>query len=146
MSSRPIAPLAKTTAGPEETRNLGREIASHLKPGSVVFLEGDLGSGKTTLVQGICAGLGVDAWPNSPTFTLINQYEGRMPVYHCDFYRLNDPGELANLGLEEVFGGKGVALVEWPRLADEWAPPDLVRIHLKRLSARRREITIRGLM
>ncbi|HOT35334.1 MAG TPA: tRNA (adenosine(37)-N6)-threonylcarbamoyltransferase complex ATPase subunit type 1 TsaE [Candidatus Latescibacteria bacterium] len=138
-------PRTYVTTSPDETREFGKRIAPWLRPGSVVFLYGDLGSGKTTLVQGICAGLEVGVWPNSPTFTLINQYEGTVPVFHCDFYRLGDPGELATLGLEEVFFGDGIALVEWPELAEEWAPSHTIRLTITRRSAKKREIVLRGL-
>ncbi|HPU83967.1 MAG TPA: tRNA (adenosine(37)-N6)-threonylcarbamoyltransferase complex ATPase subunit type 1 TsaE [Candidatus Latescibacteria bacterium] len=138
-------PRTYVTNSPDETREFGEKIAPRLGPGNVVFLYGDLGSGKTTLVQGICAGLQVSVWPNSPTFTLINQYEGRVPVFHCDFYRLGDPGELATLGLEEVFFGNGIALVEWPELAEEWAPLDTIRVKITRRSAKKREIVLHGL-
>jgi len=138
-------PRTYVTTSPDETREFGKRIAPWLRPGSVVFLYGDLGSGKTTLVQGICAGLEVGVWPNSPTFTLINQYEGTVPVFHCDFYRLADPGELATLGLEEVFFGDGIALVEWPELAEEWAPSHTIRLTITRRSAKKREIVLRGL-
>ena len=138
-------PRTYVTTSPDETREFGKRIAPWLRPGSVVFLYGDLGSGKTTLVQGICAGLEVGVWPNSPTFTLINQYEGTVPVFHCDFYRLADPGELATLGLEEVFFGNGIALVEWPELAEEWAPSHTIRLTITRRSAKKREIVLRGL-
>ncbi|HDS74815.1 MAG TPA: tRNA (adenosine(37)-N6)-threonylcarbamoyltransferase complex ATPase subunit type 1 TsaE, partial [Firmicutes bacterium] len=106
---------------------------------------GSLGAGKTTLVQGICHGLGVTAWANSPTFTLINEYVGTrngepLRVYHCDFYRIDDPEELATLALDEVFYGDGVTLVEWPDVAEEWAPDDAVRVKITRIGANERRL------
>ncbi|MCR4399517.1 MAG: tRNA (adenosine(37)-N6)-threonylcarbamoyltransferase complex ATPase subunit type 1 TsaE [Syntrophomonadaceae bacterium] len=94
-------------------RRLGEHIASVLGPGDLVYLVGVLGAGKTTLVQGIARGLGVTGRVTSPTFTLVNVYEGRVPVYHCDLYRLEE-GELVHLGLEDLVEGDGVVLVEWP--------------------------------
>ena len=134
-----------TSESPEETRTWGTTLADRLKPGDVVLLDGDLGSGKTTLAQGLCGGLGVAEWVNSPTFTLINEYTGRLKVHHCDFYRLADPSELEALAVEEVFYGDGVALVEWPDVADGWVPPDAVRITITRTGAEQRRFEVKGL-
>ena len=104
-----------TTQNPEETQALGQRIGKKLIPGDLVLLSGDLGTGKTTLAQGISQGLGVgpDQYVRSPSFTLINQYQGNIPVYHIDLYRIESGPDLANLGLEEYLFGEGVALVEW---------------------------------
>ena len=94
---------------------LGEKIGKHLKVGDIVFLFGDLGAGKTTLTQGIARGLGVakEEYVRSPTFTLVNQYKGNVPVYHIDLYRIASSHELEDLGLEEVFTSEGVSIVEW---------------------------------
>ncbi len=128
----------------DETRRIGLSIGEGLRPGVVVLLVGQMGAGKTMLAQGLCHGLGVDAWASSPTFTLINEYVGRVRVYHCDFYRLADPAELATLALDEVLYGDGVALIEWPEVAEEWLPEDPVRITLARQSASERLIRCEG--
>ena len=143
----PNRTVSVDTHSDDETRAFGRKIAARLEPGSVVLLEGDLGAGKTTLVQGICHGLGVDAWANSPTFTLINEYVGNsngteLRVYHCDFYRIDDPDELQTLAIDEVFYGDGISLVEWPDVAAEWAPPHAVRIAITRTGAEDRHIRV----
>jgi len=103
------------TQNPEETLALGRKIGEKLIPGDLILLSGDLGTGKTTLVQGISQGLGVgpDQYVRSPSFTLINPYQGSLPVYHIDLYRIDSGPDLANLGLEEYLFGEGVSLVEW---------------------------------
>ncbi len=103
------------TSSPEETKKLAVKIAQDLKPGDVLALEGELGSGKTQFVQGLAKGLGVseNGYVRSPSFTLLNEYRGRMPLYHFDFYRLHEPLELDDLGLEEYFDGKGVTAIEW---------------------------------
>lgn len=103
------------THSADETLNLGEKIGQHLQAGDIVFLFGELGAGKTTLTQGIARGLGVprDEYVRSPTFTLINQYAGRVPVFHIDLYRIASPRELEDLGLEETLGAGGVAIVEW---------------------------------
>ncbi len=120
-----------TSRSPDETRALGRRLAPLLEPGDVVVLAGDLGAGKTCLAQGICQGLGVDEPVTSPTFTLINEYQGRLTVYHLDAYRLTGPAEAADLGLEEVLGGDGVALVEWADRIAEHLPHDVLQVELQ---------------
>lgn len=141
----------RTTDSAEATRAFGHELARTLAPGAVVLLSGDLGTGKTTLVQGICHALGVPQWANSPTFTLINEYEGAMNgkqlrIFHCDFYRIDDPDELHTFALDEVLYGDGIALVEWPEVASEWVPDSAVRITLTRTGAESRLITISGVV
>jgi len=101
------------TASPAETAAAGEKLGGLLEPGDVVCLTGALGAGKTCFAQGVARGLGVTETVNSPTFTLINEYRGRLPFYHMDVFRLSAPGEMADLGYEEYFYGEGVALVEW---------------------------------
>lgn len=102
------------TRSEAETSRVGFDLAADLEPGDVVLLIGDLGLGKTVLARGIAAGLGVDpAEVHSPTYTLVNQYRGRVPVYHVDLYRIDRESELDELGLEEILGGEGVTIVEW---------------------------------
>ena len=113
----------------EQTRSLGAVLADLLAPGDVVGLCGDLGAGKTLLAGAVTHALGVapDVPITSPTFTLINEYRGRLPVYHMDLYRLGDPGELYELGLWEYYDGEGVCLVEWcDRFSDLWPARALV--------------------
>jgi len=116
--------------GAAETRAIGRRLAAALQPGAVLIFTGNLGAGKTTLIQGVCEGLGVTATVTSPTFTLINEYPGRLPVYHFDFYRLHADAELHDLGLEEYFDGEGICLIEWPELIESWLPAGHSRLHL----------------
>jgi len=103
------------TRSASDTLILGEKIGKHLEAGDIVFLFGDLGAGKTTLTQGIARGLGVakEEYVRSPTFTLVNQYKGKVPVYHIDLYRIASSRELEDLGLEEVFSSEGVSIVEW---------------------------------
>jgi tRNA threonylcarbamoyladenosine biosynthesis protein TsaE len=98
-----------------DTLTLGEKIGLHLEAGDIVFLFGDLGAGKTTLTQGIARGLGVakEEYVRSPTFTLVNQYKGNVPVYHIDLYRIASSHELEDLGLDEVFTSEGISIVEW---------------------------------
>ena len=110
---------------------LGKALAEYLQKGQGGTFEGNLGSGKTTLIRGICQGLNIDEPVTSPTFTLVNEYEGRHPVYHFDFYRITDASELLDLGLEEYFYDQGICLIEWPEQVQSWLPDDHWRIILK---------------
>ena len=101
------------SASASQTHRLGALLGGLLRPGDVVLLEGPLGAGKTALTQGIGAGLGVRETINSPTFTILKEYMGRLPLYHFDLYRIEDPEELFTLGFEDYFGGEGVCVVEW---------------------------------
>ena len=114
------SPISRSviTRSAQQTRALGAELALLLQPGDVLALQGDLGAGKTCLVQGICHGLHVEDVVNSPTFILVNEYAGRIatteiPVYHFDLYRLADAAELVDLGLEDYTGAGGISLFEW---------------------------------
>lgn len=110
----------------EETRQLGVRLAELLQPGDVLALEGDLGAGKTTFAQGVARGLGVKETVDSPTFTIIKEYHGRLPFYHMDVYRLDSPDE--DLGWDEFFFGDGVTLVEWAGRIEELLPDHAVHI------------------
>ncbi len=105
-----------TTRSPDETFELARSFAQELTPGAVLALNGELGAGKTRFVQGLAAGLGVPStiYVRSPSFTIINEYRGgRLPLFHFDFYRLDEASELADLGLEEYLDGEGITVIEW---------------------------------
>ena len=137
------------TNSPEETRAFGRRLAERLVPGTVVGLVGDLGSGKTCLVQAICETLKVTDPVTSPTFILINEYLGRdranqpLPVYHFDLYRLNSSAELEDLGAEEYFYSKGICLIEWLERAADLLPAKHSEVRLEYVSADQRRITLR---
>ena len=126
------------------TRRLGRRLGRLLEAGDTVLLEGTLGAGKTVLAQGIAEGLGVDEPVTSPTFTLIHQYAGRLPLYHADLYRIAGDAEAAGLGLEDLFYGDGVTIVEWASRARGLFPADHLRLSLKSGAATRREIAVEG--
>ncbi|MBR6028663.1 MAG: tRNA (adenosine(37)-N6)-threonylcarbamoyltransferase complex ATPase subunit type 1 TsaE [Clostridia bacterium] len=130
------------THSPAETRALGAALAERLKAGDVLLLSGDLGAGKSELTRGIAAGLGVTGPVASPSFTILNVYdEGRLPLYHFDWYRLSGADELFEMGLEEYLGGDGVAVVEWPERCPEAWPETCLRIHLRPLDENSRELT-----
>ncbi|GBD11682.1 tRNA threonylcarbamoyladenosine biosynthesis protein TsaE [bacterium HR23] len=98
---------------PEATREVGDILGRYAQAGDLLLLVGELGAGKTTLVQGLCRGLGVPEPARSPTFVLVHQYRGRLPVYHVDLYRVGSGDEALDIGLEEWVGGEGVTVVEW---------------------------------
>lgn len=118
------------TTSPEETGQFAEKLAAHLKPGAVLTLEGDLGAGKTTFTKGLAKGLGVTKTVNSPTFTIIKEYRGRLPLYHMDVYRVDDSFE--DLGFDEYFEGEGVTVVEWAHLIQDQLPEDLLSLSIYR--------------
>ena len=119
------------TKSAAETRALGEKLAGRLRPGDVLLLEGDLGTGKSELTRGIAKGLGVAETVTSPSFTILNVYEsGRCPLYHFDWYRLESSEELYELGMDEYLGGDGIAVVEWPGRCPDAVPESAVRIRM----------------
>jgi len=112
----------------DHTRDLAARLAREARPGDIFALYGDLASGKTTFVQGFCAALDVTEPVNSPTFTLINEYSGNLPVYHFDCYRLNDASDLISLGYEEYFYGEGIVLIEWAERVETLLPEYTIRL------------------
>ena len=125
-------PTRVTTHSPEETGLLAKAIAERLTGSEVIALTGELGAGKTHFVKGLAEGLGID--PNivtSPTFVLINEYDGRLHVYHFVAYRLSDAGELEALGCYEMFAGGGVCVLEWADRADELLPAGTWRVTIE---------------
>jgi tRNA threonylcarbamoyladenosine biosynthesis protein TsaE len=136
--SDPTRSLTLETADEEATRAFGERLGRRLAPGDVVCLAGELGAGKTTLAQGIAAGLGVAEPVSSPTFALVQEYAGQAPVYHLDLYRLGSLDELIDLGFPELWHAGGVILIEWPERIAPALPPDRLEIHLATVSAGRR--------
>lgn len=126
-----------------QTRRLGARLAAYLKPGDVLALVGDLGSGKTRWVQGVCAGLSVTDPVISPTFTLVNEYQGLYPVYHIDLYRLDDAAETATFGLEEYLYGSGITIIEWADRVKSLLPTDHLTIELHHLEETKRRVVLR---
>lgn len=117
---------------PLETRQLGVFLGQRLQKGDVIGLMGDLGAGKTVFVQGLAEGLKVKDYVTSPTFTLINQYEGVLPLYHFDVYRLDDSQEFLELGYEEYFYGEGVTVIEWAEKIKDFLPDCYLALYLFR--------------
>ena len=146
MSERPVSqPLRITIESVKATRKLGRRIGRCLAAPLLIALTGDLGSGKTTLVQGLAQGLDVPGnyAVTSPTYTLINEYPGRWPLYHVDLYRLQDSVDLEDIGLREVIHGDGVVAVEWAeKLVEEDLPAEQIAIDMQIVDDLRRKISL----
>ena len=128
---------------PVETEAVARRLAEDLVAGSVLALKGELGSGKTSFTQGIVAGLGSDAAATSPTFTIVHEYQGgRLPVYHFDFFRLENRESAVRLGLDDYFFGDGVSVIEWADRFPELIPDQARWISFEIKSERERILTL----
>ena len=131
---------------PEETEDIGARLAEQLEPGAVVAFTGDLGAGKTAFTRGLARGLGVPDRITSPTFTIVNEYEGgRLPLFHFDMYRLGSADELFDIGWEDYLRRGGVCAVEWSENIADALEEDAVRVDIRRgASDQERVITIAG--
>jgi tRNA threonylcarbamoyladenosine biosynthesis protein TsaE len=137
--------MAVVTKSEEETIRLGEKIARWLKPGDLVALSGDLGAGKTTLVKGIAKGLGVKDYRhvNSPSFVLVKEYKGKVPLYHFDIYRLNKLKDIEDIGYEDYLGRRGVVVIEWAKKMGRILPKRHLGIDLKIKNPKERVINIK---
>jgi tRNA threonylcarbamoyladenosine biosynthesis protein TsaE len=137
------------TLSPEETFILGKEIGKTAKAGQIICLDGDLGVGKTVFTQGFANGLGIKENVNSPTFTIVQEYDdGRLNLYHFDVYRIGDPEEMYEIGYEEYFYGEGVCLIEWSNLISELIPENAIKILIEKELSKGldyRKITVEGI-
>ena len=125
--------MIKETNAPEETFAFGKMLGEQAKPGEVICLNGDLGVGKTVFTKGFAEGLGITEPVNSPTFTIVQQYDsGRMPLYHFDVYRIGDVEEMDEIGYEDYFYGDGVCLIEWANLIEEILPEKYTEIRIEK--------------
>lgn len=131
-----------TAKSAEETIKLGEYIGSRLQKGDVIALQGTLAAGKTTITKGIARGLGVGENITSPTFTLISEYFGKLPLYHMDVYRLDSTEDFINLGVDEMLYGNGVCVIEWSEKVMSELPKNAIRILLETTEADCRRITI----
>jgi tRNA threonylcarbamoyladenosine biosynthesis protein TsaE len=124
----------------EETQVLAKKLAEIVEPQDTITLEGDLGAGKTTFTQAFAKGLGITRTVNSPTFTIMKQYNGRLPLNHLDVYRLEDSDE--DLGWDEIFYGDAVTVVEWAHLIERDLPSERLAIEIRRIDDNARRITL----
>lgn len=138
--------LTLDSHSPEETQLLGSYLGGLAQKADVFLLAGELGTGKTCLVQGIARGLNVKEYAFSPSFVILRQYHGRLPLYHIDFYRLDCVEEIADLGLEEYFHGDGICAVEWAEKGFQIVPQDNlhISIHYASLSQKGRSLRFRS--
>ena len=121
------------TKSAAQTRELGGRLAEKLTPGTVIAFSGDLGAGKTAFTSGLAEGLGIAERVTSPTFTIVNEYEGgRLPLFHFDLYRLNSSEELFDIGWEDYLARGGVCAVEWSERAEDMLEEDTIRVHIGR--------------
>lgn len=134
-----------TSHTPQETERIGELLGALLSRGDIVALAGELGTGKTTLVKGIAQGMGIEgAEVASPSFTLINEYEGPFSLFHIDLYRLDDERELVGIDYDEYIKGDGVTIIEWADRIPQAVPRESLWIQLRYLDAERREIVFQG--
>ena len=125
--------MIKETFSPEETFDAGYELGRQAQKGEVICLNGDLGTGKTVFTQGFAKGLGIYGIINSPTFTIVQEYEeGRLPLYHFDVYRIGDISEMEEIGYEDYFYGDGVCLIEWSTLIEEILPEHVKNVTMEK--------------
>lgn len=116
--------------GEEQTKEIGYKLGKLLTPGSVICLIGDLGAGKTTMTQSLAKAIGVDDYITSPTFTIVNEYEGDMPLYHFDVYRIGSSEEMYDIGYDEYINSDGVCIIEWANLINDILPDEYLDIEL----------------
>lgn len=122
-----------TTTSEKETYELGISYGEKAKAGDIICLDGDLGAGKTVFTKGFAEGLGVKDIVNSPTFTIVHEYEdGRIPLYHFDVYRIEEPDEMYEIGADEYFFGNGVCLIEWAKIIEDMIPEGATKIEILR--------------
>ncbi len=120
------------TMSEAETLTFGEKIGREAAAGDIFLLEGDLGVGKTVFAKGVALGLAITEPVVSPTFTIVHEYEGRLPLYHFDVYRIGDPDEMYDIGFDEYLFGEGVCLIEWPSQVEELLPETAVRITIEK--------------
>ena len=141
--------MIKENFSPEETYALGKSLGEAAKAGDVFCLNGDLGVGKTVFTQGFANGLGIMEPVNSPTFTIVQQYDdGRLPLYHFDVYRIGDISEMDEIGYEDCFYGEGVCLIEWSNLIEEILPDRVICVTIEKDLQKGfdyRKITVEGM-
>lgn len=138
--------MEHVTNSPSETEALGESLAGQLEPGTVIAFTGELGAGKTAFVRGLARGLGVQERVTSPTFTIVNEYEGgRLPLFHFDMYRLGSADDLFDIGWEDFLRRGGVCAVEWSETVQEALDADTIYVDIRRgAEDNQRVLTIRG--
>ena len=144
MSLRPGAAVTVTCPSAEATQALAESIGRRAAPGTVIALSGDLGAGKTCFIQGLAAGLDVETPVTSPTFVMIAEHAGRLPLYHVDLYRTESLAEIRALGLDELLDGEGITAIEWAEKAEPLLPVRTVRVRIEGAGDEPRTVEIEG--
>ncbi len=137
--------LKRITNTPEDTIKLGTEIGKKLQPGDIIALKGNLAAGKTTITKGIAISLEIEDEITSPTYTIISEYYGKIPLYHMDMYRIEGSEEFEMLGADEMLYGSGISVIEWSERIEEYLPENHIIIDIQRQDDCSRIITIEGL-
>ena len=130
------------STSPEQTRQLGQELGGLAQAGDVYLLVGKLGTGKTCLTQGVAWGLGIQEYASSPSFVVVKEYRGRLPLYHIDLYRIDRLDEVMDLGLDDYLYGQGVSVVEWAERGLEAMPGEHLLVEIESLSLRKRRFRL----
>lgn len=136
-----MKPLEVVSNSAAQTGSLGSRLGELAAPGDVVLLVGKLGAGKTCFTQGVAKGLGIDEYTPSPSFVLVREYQGRLPLYHIDLYRLDRLEEIVHLGLDDYLYGKGVSVVEWADRGLKAMPEEHLLVEIEHLTATKRKLT-----
>lgn len=129
----------------EETVTIGEKIGKQVKKGSIIALEGGLGAGKTQLTKGIALGLGVYEEITSPTYTIISEYEGTLPLFHIDAYRLKGSDDFINIGGEDILCGGGICVIEWSNIIEDLLPEEKISVKITILEDGKRRFCIQGM-
>lgn len=120
------------TKSPEQTFEVGRKLGERLEPGAVICLSGEMGAGKTAITQGIVKGVGIEDYVTSPTYTIVNEYDGKIPIYHFDVFRIEDGEELYEIGLDEYLCRQGICIIEWASYIEEFLPEEYLWIDIQK--------------
>jgi len=129
---------------PEQTQQIGKQLGQLAKPGDVMLFTGDLGAGKTCLTQGIAWGLDIDEFAASPSFTIMREHYGRLPLYHVDFYRLDSIEDIYDLGIDDYLFGKGLCAIEWAEKGMELMPEERLLIEIEYVSENERRLDLKA--
>ncbi|MBT3362190.1 MAG: tRNA (adenosine(37)-N6)-threonylcarbamoyltransferase complex ATPase subunit type 1 TsaE [Chloroflexi bacterium] len=129
---------------PEQTQEIGKKLSQLAAPGDIILLTGNLGAGKTCLTQGIIWGLDIDEYAASPTFTIMREYQGRLPLYHFDFYRLDSINDIYDLGMDDYLFGKGLCVIEWAEKGLDIMPEDHLLIEIEYVSENERRLELKA--
>ena len=143
LKKRSMPKVSLISNSEEETKQCAKRLAQQLRGGDIVLLQGDLGAGKTTFVKGLAQSFKVSPKKVvSPTFVIMNYYKGKLPLYHFDLYRLEDPKAIDTLDFDDYFYGEGISLIEWPERLGEYRPKEYYLVEIQHKGGHQREITI----